>query len=46
MNLLKVDINKPLTDQQFVLEQPAGAEVVHLDRPQSSLALPQGLNHR
>jgi hypothetical protein len=46
MNLLKVDINKPLTDDQFVLEQPAGAEVVHLDRPQSSLAAPQGLNQR
>ncbi len=46
MSLLKVDINKPLTDDQFVLEQPAGADVVHLDRPQSSLALPQGLNRR
>jgi hypothetical protein len=40
LNMLKVDINKPLTDEQFVLEQPAGAVVVHLDRPQSSLALP------
>jgi hypothetical protein len=38
--MLKVDINKPLTDDQFVLEQPAGAEVVHLDRPQSSLVRP------
>jgi len=43
LNLLKVDINKPLTDEQFVLQQPAGAEVVHLDRPQSSLAAPHGL---
>jgi hypothetical protein len=40
LNMLKVDINKPLTDDQFVLEQPAGAEVVHLDRPQSSLVIP------
>jgi hypothetical protein len=40
LNMLKVDINKPLTDEQFVLEQPAGAVVVHLDRPQSSLAMP------
>ena len=40
LNLLKVDINKPLTDEQFTLEQPAGAEVIHLDRPQSSLAAP------
>src|SRR5271170_3759316 len=40
LNMLKVDINKTLTDDQFTLEQPAGAEVVHLDRPQSSLAAP------
>ena len=40
LNMLKVDINQPLTDDQFVLEQPAGAEVVHLDRPQSSLVVP------
>lgn len=39
LNMLKVDINKPLTDDQFVLEQPAGADVVHLDRPQSSLVV-------
>jgi len=42
LNMLKVEINKPLTDQQFVLEQPAGAQVVHLDRPQSSLVVPIG----
>jgi hypothetical protein len=36
MNVLKLEMNKPLKDDQFVLEQPAGAEVVHLDRPQSS----------
>jgi len=42
LNMLKVDINKPLTDDQFVLEQPTGAVVVHLDRPQSSLAMPLG----
>jgi len=41
LNMLKVEINHPLTDDQFVLEQPAGADVVHLDRPQSSLAGPQ-----
>lgn len=42
LNVLKMDINKPLTDDQFVLEQPAGAQVVHLDRPQSSLVTPLG----
>lgn len=39
LNMLKVEINTPLKDQQFVLEQPAGAQVVRLDRPQSSLVL-------
>lgn len=39
LNMLKVDINTPLKDEQFVLEQPAGAQVVNLDRPQSSLML-------
>ncbi|MFZ0806211.1 MAG: DUF4292 domain-containing protein [Candidatus Sulfotelmatobacter sp.] len=45
LNMLKVDINQPLTDQQFTLEQPAGAEIVHLDRPQSSLVVPLGDPH-
>jgi hypothetical protein len=40
MNMQKVEINQPLTDEQFTLAQPAGAEVIHLDRPQSSLAVP------
>ncbi len=30
LNILKLELNKQLTDEQFVLEQPAGAEVVHL----------------
>ncbi|MGA8763936.1 MAG: DUF4292 domain-containing protein [Candidatus Sulfotelmatobacter sp.] len=38
MNALKLEINKPLKDEQFTLEQPPGAEVIHLDRPQSSAA--------
>lgn len=42
LNMLKVDINTPLKDDQFVLEQPPGAQVVHLDRPQSSLVVPVG----
>lgn len=42
LNMLKVDINQELKDEQFVLEQPPGAVVVHLDRPQSSLAMPLG----
>jgi outer membrane lipoprotein-sorting protein len=40
LNMLKLEINKPLRDDQFALEQPPGAEVVHLERPQSSAAAP------
>ena len=40
LNMLKVDINQPLKDDQFVLAQPPGAEVVNVDHPQSSLVTP------
>jgi outer membrane lipoprotein-sorting protein len=30
LSILKLDLNRPLTDDQFTLEQPAGAEIVHL----------------
>jgi outer membrane lipoprotein-sorting protein len=33
LNIVKLDLNQPLPDDKFVLEQPAGAEVVHLDKP-------------
>jgi Domain of unknown function (DUF4292) len=36
LNILKLEINPPLRDDQFALEQPPGAEVIHLDGPQSS----------
>jgi len=39
LNMLKVDINQTLTDDQFLLEQPPGADVEHLGRPQSSLVV-------
>jgi len=42
LNMLKVDINQLLTDDQFLLEQPPGVDVIHLDRPQSSLVVPLG----
>ncbi len=42
LNMLKVEINQPLKDEQFVLAQPPGAVVVNLDRPQSSLVTPLG----
>jgi len=46
LNMLKLEINKPLRDDQFALEQPPGAEVVHLDRPQSSAAAPLDTRNR
>jgi len=30
LNILKLELNKPLNDDQFELQQPPGAEVVHL----------------
>jgi hypothetical protein len=38
--VLKLEINKPLKDEQFVLEQPPGAVMVDLNRPQSSSSAP------
>jgi outer membrane lipoprotein-sorting protein len=38
LKIVKLDLNKPLTDDQFALEQPAGAEVVHLGQPNPSAA--------
>jgi outer membrane lipoprotein-sorting protein len=40
LNILKLEINKPLRDDQFALEQPPGAEVVHLDQAQSRVVPP------
>ena len=33
MTMVKLELNQPLPDDKFVLEQPPGAEVVHLDQP-------------
>ena len=30
LNILKLELNKPITDDQFVLQQPSGADVVRL----------------
>jgi hypothetical protein len=38
LGMVKLEINKVLTDDQFSLEQPAGAEVVHLGQSNSSSA--------
>jgi len=35
LNILKLDLNQPMTDDQFDLQVPAGAELVHLGQPAS-----------
>lgn len=45
LNMLKTEINVLLKDDQFVLEQPDGAQVIHLDRPQSSLVMQPAERH-
>jgi outer membrane lipoprotein-sorting protein len=32
LTLVKLELNRPLGDDKFVLEQPPGAEVIHLDK--------------
>jgi outer membrane lipoprotein-sorting protein len=34
LTILKPGLNQPLTDDKFVLDQPAGAQVIHLDHTQ------------
>jgi len=48
LNMLKLEINKPLRDDQFALQQPPGAEIVRLDHqpPQSSAATPPSGSNR
>ena len=36
LNMIKLEINKPLTSDQFVLEQPPGSDVEHLGQPNST----------
>lgn len=35
LNILELEINQPLTNEKFVLEEPPGVQVIHLDRPQT-----------
>ena len=36
LTIVKLQLNGPLPDDKFVLDQPAGAQIVHLDEPQAS----------
>jgi outer membrane lipoprotein-sorting protein len=38
LKIVKLQLNQPLSNDQFALQQPPGAEVVHLDQPQASQA--------
>lgn len=38
LSIVKLDLNRGLADDQFALEQPPGAEVVHLDQHNTSSA--------
>ena len=40
LTIVKLQLNEPLPDDKFALEQPPGAQVVHLDQPQRA-ASPQ-----
>lgn len=45
LTCVKLELNQPLPDDKFVLEQPPGVEVVHLDKPQSNAgSAPPGSN--
>ena len=36
LTIVKLQLNQPLPDEKFVLQQPPGAEVVHLDQAQNN----------
>lgn len=38
LNMVKLELNQPLPDDRFVLEQPPGVQVLHLDKQQNGSA--------
>src|ERR1035437_4177783 len=46
LSMVKLEINRALTDDQFALEQPPGAEVVHLDSSNTRAAAKGSESHR
>jgi outer membrane lipoprotein-sorting protein len=42
LRMVKLTLNQPLTDDQFTLEQPSGAQVVRLDEPHTALRASDG----
>jgi outer membrane lipoprotein-sorting protein len=41
ISMVKLDMNVPLTDEQFVLTQPAGSQLINLDTKSSASAVPE-----
>jgi outer membrane lipoprotein-sorting protein len=35
LHIVKLQLNTPLTDQQFHLDEKPGAEIIHLDQPRT-----------
>jgi outer membrane lipoprotein-sorting protein len=46
ISMVKVDVNVPLTDDQFVLTQPPGSQVINLDTKSSASAIPEQENKK
>jgi outer membrane lipoprotein-sorting protein len=42
LTIVKLQLNEPLTNEQFQLAQPPGAEVVHLDEPRTQVRAGDG----
>jgi outer membrane lipoprotein-sorting protein len=41
LSMVKVDVNVPLTDDQFVLTQPPGTQLINMDTKSSAAAVPE-----
>jgi outer membrane lipoprotein-sorting protein len=46
LSIVKLQLNEPLPDDKFLLEQPPGAEVVHLGQPQARTHAGDGENSK
>ncbi len=46
LTMVKLTLNQPVTDQQFALAQPPGAQLVNLDTTRPSAAAPPGGRYR
>lgn len=47
LTIIKLQLNEPMPDDKFALEQPPGAQVVHLNQPQTAASpAPPGGNRR